>query len=208
MNARAERTEPSNGGAVDIEHSMPYRAQVELTGTSDLMWHRWNADAVNEKAKAAKNSKAKKSDNLETYVWRNENDELCMPGEYVRQAAIHAAKFRQDPRSPRKSAMDLYRAGIVSLTNLGSLGDLTWDYEDTRRVVIQRAGVNRTRPCTKQGWSASFVFLVLTPEYISPMDLHSVLTQAGVLVGLADFRPTFGRFAVTRFEVLGEAVIE
>ena len=28
------------------------------------------------------------------------------------------------------------------------------------------------------------------------------LTQAGLLVGLADFRPTFGRFGITSFEVL------
>jgi len=44
--------------------------------------------------------------------------------------------------------------------------------------------------------------LILTPEYIAPMDLHGVMTQAGVLVGIADFRPTFGRFAITSFEVL------
>lgn len=43
---------------------------------------------------------------------------------------------------------------------------------------------------------------VMTPEYIAPMELHAVLTQAGVLVGLADFRPTFGRFGITSFEVL------
>ena len=62
--------------------------------------------------------------------------------------------------------------------------------------------MNRTRPALKQGWKAEFEFLILTPEYIAPMDLHSVMTQAGVLVGLADFRPTFGRFAITSFEVL------
>ena len=28
-----------------------------------------------------------------------------------------AAKFRQDPRSQRKSAMDLYKAGVVPLTS-------------------------------------------------------------------------------------------
>lgn len=202
MSKVAERNEVTNGGAAAIEFSEPYRVSFQLTGTSDLLFHRWNSQAVDEKAKAAKNSKAKKSDDIESYVYRDDDGMLCMPGEYVRQAIVHAAKFRQDPRSPRKSAMDLYKAGVVSLTNLSSMGTDRWDYEDTRRVVIQRAGVNRTRPAMKTGWKASFEFLILTPEYIGPMDLHGVLSQAGILIGLADFRPTFGRFAVTNYEVL------
>ncbi len=202
MNAVTEKFDATNGGAATIDASQPYRVAVQLTGTADLLFHRWNSQAVDEKAKAAKNSKAKKTDDIESYVYRNDDGHLCIPGEYVRQAVVMAAKFRQDPRSPRKSAMDLYKAGVVPLTILASTGKTAWDYEDTRRVVIQRAGVNRTRPALKQGWKAEFEFLILTPEYIAPMDLHSVMTQAGVLVGLADFRPTFGRFAITSFEVL------
>ncbi len=202
MNAVTEKNEVTNGGKTVIDASQPYRVSVQLTGTADLLFHRWNAQAVDEKAKAAKNSKAKKTDDIESYVYRNDAGELCMPGEYVRQAIVMAAKFRQDPRSPRKSAMDLYKAGVVPLTILASTGKKDWDYEDTRRVVVQRAGVNRTRPALKAGWKAEFEFLILTPAYIAPMDLHAVLTQAGVLVGVADFRPTFGRFAVTSFEVL------
>lgn len=202
MNAVNEISEPTNGAESAIATGQPYRVAVQLTGTSDLLFHRWNAEAVDEKSKAAKNSKAKKSDDIESYVYRNDDGELCIPGEYVRQAVILAAKFRQDPRSPRKSAMDLYKAGVVPLTILAGVGKSTWDYEDKRRVVIQRAGINRTRPALKQGWKAAFEFLILTPEYIGPMDLHGVLTQAGALIGIADFRPTFGRFAITSFEVL------
>ena len=58
-----------------------------------------------EKAKAAKNSKAKKTDNLETYVYRCDNGNLGIPGEYLRGSVINAAKYRQDPRSPRASAV-------------------------------------------------------------------------------------------------------
>ena len=202
MNAVTERFEATNGGDLTIEASQPYRVAVQLTGTADLLFHRWNSQAVDEKAKAAKNSKAKKTDDIESYVYRNDDGELCIPGEYVRQAIVMAAKFRQDPRSPRKSAMDLYKAGVVPLSILASTGRKDWDYEDTRRVVVQRAGINRTRPALKAGWKAEFEFLILTPEYIAPMDLHGVLTQAGVLVGIADFRPTFGRFGITSFEVL------
>jgi hypothetical protein len=202
MNEVMDKFDTTNGGEDAIETGIPYRVGFELTGTADLFFHRWNPEAVDEKAKAAKNSAAKKTDNIESYVYRNDENELCIPGEYVRQSVIKAAKFRQDPRSPRKSAMDLYNSGVINLTPLASLGIDKWDYEDKRRVVVQRAGINRTRPAICQGWKAQFEFMVLTPEYIGPMDLHAVLTQAGMLIGIADFRPTYGRFAVTNWEVL------
>ena len=44
--------------------------------------------------------------------------------------------------------------------------------------------------------------MVTTPQYIDPRMLNQVLGDAGRLVGVGDFRPTFGRFSVTKFEVL------
>ena len=190
----------TNGGKSAIEQGLPYAVHVTVQGASDLLFHRWNCEAVESKAKAAKNSAAKKTDDVESYVWRNEKNEICLPGEYFRQSIIHAAKFKQDPRSPRKSAMDLFKAGIVCLTPLASLGSDKWDYLDTRRVTVQRAGVNRTRPAMKEGWSAEVTFQVLTPEYIDPTLFQDVLNTAGRLVGVGDFRPTYGRFFITNFQ--------
>lgn len=198
---KLEIAEPTNGAFETINASIPYSVHLTLTGVADLLFHRWNCESVDAKAKAAKNSKAKKSDDVETYVWRNEEGELCLPGEYLRQSIIHAAKYKQDPRSPRKSAMDLFKAGIVASTQLASLGVKDWDYLDTRRVTIQRNGINRTRPAMRHGWKADFVLEVLTPEYIESPLLMEVLTTAGRLIGLGDFRPTFGRFAITHYEV-------
>jgi hypothetical protein len=178
---------------------------VAIEGVADILFHRWNPEAVEEKARAAKGSAAKKSDDLESYVYRTETGEIAIPGEYLRQSIIAAAKFRQDPRSPRKSAMDLYKAGVIALTPLASLGTDRWDYEDRRRVVIQRNGVNRTRPAMKAGWRTEFQLQVNLPEYIGPSMLNEVIASAGRLIGIGDFRPTYGRFAVARFELDGSA---
>jgi len=127
----------TNGAEQDINLQMPYTVEVTLKGVADLLMHRWNCEAVAEKAASAKGSKSKKTDNIESYVYRNDDGEICLPGEYLRGAMVNAAKFRQDPRSPRKSAMDLYKAGIVSLSPLASFGIKEWDYEHKGRVVIQ-----------------------------------------------------------------------
>jgi len=194
--------EPTNGARDTIKREIPYVAEVTIQGTADFLFHRWNCEAVAEKSAAKKGSAAKKSDDLESYVYRNDKKELCVPGEYLRMSLIGAAKFRQDPRSPRKSAMDLFKAAVVSVTPLASLGVKDWDYEDKRRVVIQRNAITRTRPAMKAGWNVTIQLQVNLPEYVSPSLLNEVIAQAGKLIGVGDFRPTFGRFQVMKFEII------
>lgn len=191
----------------------PFTAHVTVTGTSTLLFHRWSNEAVAEKAAAAKGSKAKKEDDVESYVYRDRDGRICLPGRYLLGSMIDprngAAKYKQDPRSPRKSALDLFRAGVIATTELAPISSASnpsaptqvWDYLDAQRVTVQRAGVTRIRPAFLSGWTAALSLTVLTPEYISPALLLDVLSMGGRLVGVGDFRPTYGRFAVTKFDV-------
>jgi hypothetical protein len=204
----------SDAGNATIVQDEPYRVLLELTGDSVILFHRWQSDSVEAKSRAAKGSTAKKTDDVESYIWRDDNGHICLPGEYVRGSLVDprngAAKYQQDPRSPRKSALDLFRAGVVSLTDLAVItkadGEKAseWDYLDRRRVTVQRNGVTRERPALNAGWKAEVELMVLLPNYIGERLLHRTITDAGRLVGVGDFRPTFGRYSVTRFEVLAD----
>jgi hypothetical protein len=146
-------------------------------------------------------------------VYRDVAGAICIPGRYligsVTDPRNGAAKYRQDPRSPRKSALDLYRAGVVALTELAPIRSVAnleqaatvWDHLDRQRVMVQRNGVTRERPAFLPGWRATFEVQVLTPEYIAPTALLDVLTMAGRLVGIGDYRPTYGRFQIVRFDL-------
>lgn len=195
---------PTNGAENGIEVQQPYRALVEIQGVCPILLHSWNVESVESKARAKKGSAEKKSDDVESYVYRNEKGEISIPGTYLRGSIINAAKFQQDPRSPRKSAMDLFKAAIVSLTELASLGSKDWDYLDRRRVVIQRNAITRSRPAFREGWKAQFILMVNLPEYIDEHLLNSTIHGAGKLIGLGDFRPSYGRFVITKFEVLDD----
>lgn len=190
---------PTNGAESIFNASMPYVAVIKIKGTADYLYHRWNCESVEAKSNAAKNSRAKKTDDVESYVYRNDDGGLCIPGEQIRMAIINAAKFRQDQRSPRKSAMDLYKAGVIVLTALAPIGQDDWDYLHKCRVQIQRNAVTRTRPALKAGWSVEFDVQINLPEYIAPADLNEVAANAGRLLGLGDYRPTYGRFQVVSF---------
>jgi hypothetical protein len=196
-------SQPTNDGAKAIADGAPYMAQIEITGNADLLFHRWSVEDVEIKGKAAKGSKTKKEDNVESYVYRTQSGNLALPGEYIRMSIVNAAKYKQDPRSPRKSAMDLFKAGVVTLDQLCDLGVKDWDYLDRRRVTVQRNGITRTRPALLAGWKCMTTLQVLTPEYIAPALLNETVQLAGKLIGVADNRPTYGRFLVSRFEVVG-----
>jgi hypothetical protein len=197
---------PTNDAADQIEWTDPYHIAVGIFGTADLIMHRWSVDGIEEKSKAAKGSKAKKTDDLESYVYRDEQKRICVPGEYLRQSVINAAKYHQDPRSPRKSAMDLFKAGVVCLTPLAPIlcpkSTTAWHYVDRRRVMVQRNGITRHRPAFNAGWRIECQLLITVPEYISAAFLHKVLTRAGQLVGVGDNRPTYGRFGIDHFKTI------
>lgn len=191
----------SNGAEEIISYTEPYTAQVRVRGVAPFLFHRYNIESVAEKAAAAKGSKAKKSDDTESYVYRNDVGEICIPGRYFTAALMGAGRYIQDPRSPRKSAMDLLKAGVIPITELCSLGSKDWDYLDRQPVQIQRNRVPRERPAFRRGWTVEVSLAVLVPEYVSQDLLLRALTQAGKLVGVGDFRPTYGRFAITHFDI-------
>lgn len=195
-------TQVTNDGQLAIEQDQPYVARVRVQGSSALIFHRWSCDDVEAKSKAKKGSAQKKTDNVESYVYRDADNFICIPGEYFRMAIISAAKFLQDPRSPRKSAMDLFKAGIAVLDELCSLGSKEWDYLDRRRVMVQRNGITRIRPAFHVGWEAEFMIQVLLPEYIEQSLLNETIQKAGRLIGVGDMRPTYGRFQVIGFQTL------
>src|SRR6266704_4293282 len=174
----------SNDALSTIEMGTPYIVEIKVEGTAAFLFHRWSVDGVEAKSKAAKGSKAKKEDDLESYVYRTHKGNLAIPAEYFRMSIVNAAKYKQDPRSPRKSAMDLFKAGIVVLEELCDLGAKDWDYIDRRRVMIQRNGITRCRPAMQSGWSCIAHLQVLLPEYISPMLLNETIQAAGRLIGV------------------------
>jgi hypothetical protein len=196
-----EISDPTNGGNTTVNLQAPYIVTVGVVGVADILFHRWNCDAVEAKASAVKGSKAKKTDDIESYTYRNDRNELCLPGTYIVGSIVNAARFKQDPRSPRKSAMDLYKAAIVPLTPLASFGVEAWDYEHRCRVTVQRQGITRTRPAMKAGWHCEWELMCNLPEYVPQGQLLTTVSEAGRLIGIGDFRPTYGRFQVVKFEL-------
>ena len=179
----------------------PYVIRAEIVGVAPLLFHAWDCADVEDKGRAAKGSKRKKTDNLESYVYRCPDKTLGVPGANIKACLVNAARWSQDPRSPRKSAMDLMKAGVLVQPLMISFGQKDWDYEDRRRVTIQRNGITRVRPALHEGWKLKFEIKVIASEYLYHQLMREVVNRAGELVGLCDFRPDFGRFSVVNWKI-------
>lgn len=201
----------SAGANALIEASRPYEVEIEITGTADLILNRFNPEEYEEKRASAKGSKVRSTDVPENAVYRDMDGVVCLPGVYMSLAIAKAAKSKSDPRSPRKSAMELYKAAVFATQELSPILSVTgetskdgWDYLDKRGACVNRARVLKTRPAFFKGWKCTFRLAVEAPEYISPDDLLSVAMDAGKFGGMGDYRPTYGRFQVTSFQVVTE----
>jgi hypothetical protein len=192
----------TNGAEALIDMTVPYSVLVTIRGVVPCLFHAWNTESVEEKAASAKNSIKKKTDDLESYVYRTSDGLLGIAGKCFQAALCEAGKSFQDPRSPRKSARDLIKSSIQVLDYVAPFTPpvKTWDYEDKQRVCIQRASITRIRPAMKEGWTATFEIIVTAPEYISSTFLHELVDYAGKRCGVLDFRPSYGRFQITKFE--------
>ena len=194
-----------NGAARLISQVEPWAVKIRLRGVTGMLMHRWNSDSIEEKAAGPRGSIQRKTDDVESYVWRNEDGVICLPGEYVRQSILGASKRISDPTNVKKRAWELFKASIICTSELAPIlvdgkACKEWEVLDRRRVKVNQAGITRSRPAFLKGWTAEFTFVNLCPELISYDLLLDRLVSAGRLDGVADFRPTYGRYNVTLFE--------
>lgn len=160
--------------------SQPFSVHLKIQGTQDILFHRWCDEAVQAKAEAKRGSVEKKTDDLESYVYRDDKGFIAIPGRYPIRAIVEAGRNFTEPRSSRKTAKDLVQAAVMCdelyspiLVNGQPVTD--WDYEDRQRVCIMRSAITRTRPAFKKGWQVEFTLVSLVPEHITPDFLENLL---------------------------------
>lgn len=189
------------------EHDKPYKALVTIEGIVPLICHRYDTSDVETKEKAGKGSKTKKTDNIDSYVYRvPDTNELGVAAKNIKSMLASkksgAARAFQDPRSKRASACALLQAAIFVTPEVPSLGKKTWDFLDRSRMTVQQSAITRVRPCFNKGWRLSFEIVVGQPALVPPEFLRQILDYAAAFVGLCDSRPDFGRFSVVSWEIV------
>jgi hypothetical protein len=183
--------------------------EVTIVGTTPMLQHRFDEKAeIQEATRSVVENHGTPREQAEKAVYRDGNNGFYFPGTWI-VGSIKAAGENHKLKGSRKSAKYLVPAAvniqeiIVPVKN-GDGKSLAKDFEvDSRPVTIPatKGRIMRHRP-RFDAWAANFTLLV--NENVLPEDfVHKLLTEAGEQRGLGDFRPTFGRFRVTRWKAIG-----
>jgi hypothetical protein len=187
---------------------MEQRVKVTIIGKAPLLTH--NPAKMGERKSGAKGATYIPSPKEEAenglYV---QDGKFGFPGIGIRNAYVQAAgqwKVKLPGSSKKMSARSIFATTQVSPEMCVLLDPKTGkplkDYEiDTRRAVVQRNGILRSRPRFPV-WRIDFEIVFddagLTPEAVE--QLIPVLEDAGRRIGIGDYRPArtgwFGTFEV------------
>jgi len=191
-----------------------YTINVKIKGISPLLQHRFPVPKLEDLGKGAtKQTGASITDvdRWQEYLYMTKDGEIYQPASHIEGALVKAATSFKIQGKGRKTYKDLFRATVFVqpeqiLHGMYASEELDTDadkplYLDMRPVKIGTARIVRIRPAFKAGWELEFQIEVLD-DSIAPELVNDILTLAGRTVGIGDYRPKFGRFMVTKFEVV------
>ncbi len=128
-------------------------------------------------------------------LYTDADGDPCIPADMIEATLLAGAK---------KNKLGLkFKAGVMvardaKIIHGGPKGiDALWadgGFIDQRMVVVQRNKILRTRPVFND-WSATIEVQYL-PSVVDEAEVKQAIEVAGLMVGLGDYRPKFGRFEV------------
>ena len=194
-----------------LETAGLHTMSVTLTGLTPLLQHNIQlADPLSPAAKAMKvvSSKRGKTDaDLEEMraleirggLYWSDLVGVYVPSDWIEGTILGAARKRKLGPAIKAGVQVLEDEIPLSYdgrAHVTSPDDIVRDPEFAfvRAVVVQRARVMRARPIFRN-WSLQAT-VAFDPEQVNRETLLELIQLAGIVVGIGDWRPKFGRFSV------------
>lgn len=198
---------------------MSYKIQTSIQGITPLLQHKYGLE-IQESQMQGAGRKSGSEDYRYEYLrtmYVNHEGYLFQPATHIEGALVKAGKLFTIKGRKGKTYGDSIKAYVYvtpdEILHLDSQGNsiVAPDKEllenptellsvSVMRVKIQRAAVPRLRLQLATGWNLSFTMEV-HDDQLRPEVVQDILAEAGKAVGIGDYRPRYGRFIVTEFEV-------
>ncbi len=181
----------------------------KIKGVTALLMHSSQlADPLNKYTKALKKITGVRTKTEEHFVemgriemlgglyWSKEYG-LHMPGENIEACLIGAAKFKKLGTTFKRAAQVVELACPLTGTGAPSTPEkIAADdkFKFVKSVKVGTARIMRTRPIF-ESWATEFT-VMYDPGQLQREDIIEAANSAGLMVGLGDWRPRFGKFEV------------
>ena len=188
------------------------KIKISIRGVSPLLQNSIDkANPLHPKTKALKalTSKRKKTDEDHAEIMRLEwaaglycdDQGPYVPSEWIESVVREGAKKNRLGKTVTSALLTEQDRFHIKYSG-PKTPEAMWEagtFLDYRAVGIQSKKTMRARPRFNE-WSLDFEVLINTNE-LDATQVRQALDNAGVLVGLGDYRPKFGRFVIEKFEV-------
>jgi hypothetical protein len=174
--------------------------KVSIKGITPLLMHRFltkGADAPSKRRTGVPDWKQE----AELALYKNPDGIIYEPAEHLEKSIQNAAKSFKI--AGKRGATYSKLVGATLEIYPDAIPHKIQAYEiDARSVVVQRARIMRYRP-RFDAWELEFTIRLLD-EQLPISVIKEILDQAGLYVGIGDYRPQrggkFGKFTVTEFK--------
>jgi len=175
-----------------------YRIRFKITGIAPILFNAWTQgarDKLDAGSTGGKMSIEERVGEAHQKVYRN-GDGLVLPAQNLESCLVTGA---------RKGGLKRGRAGLAPYLEATVFCEERYlpfgvkEPDGIHEVMGVRGGsacIIR-RPIINK-WELAGVFLI-ADDRMDPGQIHSALGEAGLLVGLCDWRPKYGRFIVSEF---------
>jgi len=183
--------------------------KVVIQGTVPLLQHRYQfRDEIASSPKKKSGSIDYSLDWIKALYWNKEIG-LYQPSEHIEGAMIKSAGNFQIVGKGKRTYRDLIKSTVFCKPDFIPYGYKAKSPEELLEkkfisvhkavVVVNRGRIERLRPMLPAGWKLNFNLEVFDDQ-LSKDALFEILTYAGKFIGLSDWRPRYGRFAILKFE--------
>jgi len=181
-----------------------YRVNVTIEGVAPYLYGKWTKESKEALRKGTGGGKKSISDREQEAlekVCRNSNG-LYLPAQDIEACLVQGVKM-ENLKEGRSSAAPYVEATVFVEQREIAFGKQESDFmhECLGRRPPKRGGACIIlRPGLNEGWQLSFTFIV-ADDRRTPELLRQGFEGAGLLVGLGEWRPKYGRFIVKKWEV-------
>lgn len=183
--------------------------QLDITGHAPLLMHSANlSNPLDETARSLKKITAKRAKSEEDYmqaaqlefrgsIYHDAQVGPYIPGPNILRCLVDAGRKRKLGTKVTAGVFVEDAVNVLGYKGPREIDELWRDknFVSTASAKVGMARVMRTRPMFRE-WTLEAV-LNVDPEVIDIDDLNQVVEIAGTMIGLGDWRPTFGRFSAT-----------
>ena len=176
---------------------------VEIEGISPILFNNFFDPSVLDKPGGKKKSMAQRALDVDQKVYRKTNTgPIGIPSMNIKKCMLEGSQF-SGMKIGKRGAVEYIRATMFFDTDFVSFGVKKPNgiHECTGRIPPKTgARVMIRRPYLNAGWKLAFNLLFMD-ERVSLEMGRDALTEGGLVRGLCDHRPEYGRFKINRFDI-------